>query len=119
MNLLALGLLGLAINALTTLDCFLNHHQAYESILEIVLALVLLLLWPPYRYARMALALSIAYSVGVWLVQPFYEKHVDIDGSAVFGFIAIALVCASYGLRRNQSLRLPATTQDFAHGSPG
>ena len=94
LSLLGLGLLGLLFNALVMLDCFVNHHQAYQSTLAILLGLVLLLL-PEGRYARAALALSAGYAIAVWIVQPLFEPHVRIEWPAILGLAVVAALHAS------------------------
>ena len=99
LSLLAFGVLGLLFNALTTLNCYINHHQSYQSILAIMLALVLLLL-PAGRCARAALLLSAGYAIAIWIVQPLYEAHVRIDGPAILGLVLVASIYALVALGR-------------------
>lgn len=115
LSLLALGLLGLLFNALVMLNCFVNHHQAYQSTLAILLGLVLLLL-PAGRHARLALALSAAYATVVWILQPLREAHVRLEGPAMLGLAVVAAILGLIALGRLGSP--PARSSGEAPAAP-
>lgn len=90
-HLLGVGVLGVLLDVVLTLDCYINHHQSYESILEILLALILFLTCSHGWLAKLALALAAAYTAVVWIIQPFWEPHVSIDGFAILGMLGTLL----------------------------
>jgi hypothetical protein len=90
---LGAGLLGVAIDLLVAWDCQIIHTQSYQSILAITVGLTLLLLGssrPLLGYA--VVALSIAYTLLVWVYDPLSELP-RLDPVAIAVFVALALAC--------------------------
>lgn len=90
-HLLGVGLVGILLDVMLALSCYINHTQSYESILEILLALLLFLTCFRGLLVKLALALAAAYTATVWIIQPFWEPHVSIDGFAILGMLATLL----------------------------
>lgn len=75
---LALGTIAVAIDVALTLDCFIIHHQAYQSILEMYIGLFAALLLWRHWLAKVALLGSVGYAIGVWIIEPVVRaEHVS------------------------------------------
>lgn len=87
-RLLVFGLATIAFNWLTAWDCFINHHQSYQALIAIHLALVISLLMAG-RVGRLLIGLGMVYGVIVWILEP-------LNHFARFDWVSIgifALMC--------------------------
>jgi len=69
-RLAAFGIATLALTALLSWKCHINHHQSYQAFLALLLALVAALeraggLW------RLATLAALLYALTIWIVEPF------------------------------------------------
>ncbi len=97
--LLGAGALGVAADALLAWDCQVIHTQSYQSILAIVAGLLVLLL--KFANRRLGLgvaALSIAYGLLVWVVDPL-RHAIRIDPLAL-SLLALLVLGGLYAGRR-------------------
>jgi hypothetical protein len=94
--LLGAGVLGVAIDLLLAWDCQVIITQSYQSILAIAVGLMLLLLnlgKPPLGIA--VAALSVAYTLAVWVYEPLRElPRVDPLAVGVYVLIVFAGIVA-------------------------
>lgn len=81
----ATGLIGILLYVLFGFDCYINHMQSYESMLEIFVGLVLALYVARRRYFDIVLLLSVIYSTFVWIIAP-------IAGTYRFEILPIAVL---------------------------
>lgn len=84
------GLLSIGLYTLVGFDCYINHMQSYQSVLEILTGLALVLYFSENWFYKLMVYLSIAYSLAVWIIDPV---TLSIDPSVtpllVLGVIAL------------------------------
>lgn len=81
----ATGLLGILLYVLFGFDCYINHMQSYESMLEVFVGLVFALYVARRRYFDIVLLLSVIYSIVLWIITP-------IAGAYRFEILPIAVL---------------------------
>lgn len=92
--LVAIGLTSIAIDVALTLDCFIIHHQAYQSVLELYMGLfVALLLWRHW-ISRAILGASVGYAVVVWILDPILRAD-HVGTIAIAGLVFMTLVAVA------------------------
>ena len=76
------GVLSVLLGVLLTLDCHLNHHQAYQAMLALHLGLLLVIARNriAFRFAWLAV---MAYGLGVWVLEPLRHFDGRWDASAI------------------------------------
>ncbi|MCX7033397.1 MAG: hypothetical protein NT046_05430 [Arenimonas sp.] len=90
---LAWGVLSALLGALLTLDCHINHHQSYQSMLALHLGLLMVIA----RHARFFVAwvaVVAAYGLWVWVLDPL-RHFAQWDATAlVVGALALCVLPA-------------------------
>ncbi|RDS83412.1 hypothetical protein [Dyella psychrodurans] len=85
------GLLAVGFYVLFGFDCYINHAQSYESILEVLASLTLALILARKWYFDLVCLLSICYGAIVWVIEPLLSaRYVDIAPVLVLCGIALA-----------------------------
>jgi len=67
------GLIGILLYAIVGFHGFINHMQSYESILEILTGLALVLYCARTWYFGLTLTLSMLYTIIVWVIDPIVQ----------------------------------------------
>ncbi len=88
-RLLMFGLASIAFNWLTTWDCFINHHQSYQALIAIHLALVISLMMAG-RMGKLLIGTGMLYGVIVWILEPL-NHFARFDWTSIGIFV---LMCA-------------------------
>ncbi len=92
--LLAVGLLGVAIDTLGAWDCQIIHTQSYQAVLAIIVGLLLLLLQSgPRRFGLSVVMLSMIYGAIVWVYDPLVDA-LRLDPFALAGYCLLWALAA-------------------------
>ncbi|WP_213947864.1 hypothetical protein [Luteibacter sp. dw_328] len=97
-GLFAIGAMAVAIDLALTLDCFIIHHQAYQSILEMYIGLFTALLLWRHWLAKVALVGSAVYGCVVWIIEPVV-RATHVSTLALAGLFVMAALCWSLRTR--------------------
>ena len=82
------GTLAVGLYCLFAFDCYINHMQSYQSILEIILGLAIVLHKSDRWYLTLPVYLSVLYGTIVWIIDPI----ILIGNPSVPPIICICLV---------------------------
>ncbi|MBF6025973.1 hypothetical protein [Lysobacter niastensis] len=98
-RLVVFAVMSVALSWLATWDCFINHHQSYQSLMALHLGLVMALL-AAGRWGVVALGLSVLYGLGVWVIEPLgHFPRFDWLSSGVLAALAIITIHQLHVLR--------------------
>jgi len=88
---LAWGALSILLGVLMTLDCHINHHQSYQSLLALHLGLLMVLARNTRFFLAWALVV-VVYGLWVWVLDPL-RFYAQVDATALLvGAVALGLL---------------------------
>ncbi|MFY2763402.1 hypothetical protein [Arenimonas sp. MALMAid1274] len=97
------GVLSVLLGVLLTLDCHLNHHQAYQAMLALHLGLLLVIARNRVVFA-VAWCVIAAYGIGVWVLEPLRHFDGRWDASA-WAAAVLSVLLAVWTTRRDPGPR--------------
>lgn len=93
------GLLSIGCYSLVGFDCYINHMQSYQAMLEIFTGLALALYSANRWYFELSLKMSILYGIIVWILDPLVSApSVYMAPIIVLCIIALAIYYESIRL---------------------
>lgn len=92
------GFLSVGMYSLFAFHCYINHMQAYQSIMEIMIGLVICLVGNARWYYKLCLILSMLYGTLVWVVDPIVSAEYVRWGAVTCTCVVAASIC--WGLSR-------------------
>lgn len=89
--LIGTGLLSIGLYGLTAFDCYINHMQAYQSMLEILSGLALLLISARAWFFTLIAEIAVIYGIVVWIFDPLANSP-HISALPVIVLCAVGLI---------------------------